>query len=59
MHRMPEPDAVQGVGDAIPGTAQRIEGIGEQVLESAARAIQPLLTPDEGQQPRAPLLETV
>jgi hypothetical protein len=59
MHRMPEPDAVQGVGDAIPGTAHRVEGISEQMLEPVARPIQPRLAADEGQQPRTPLLETL
>jgi hypothetical protein len=58
MHRMPEPDAVQGVGEAIAGAAQRVEGMAEHVLEPVARPIQPFLTSDEGQQPRPPLPAT-
>ena len=54
---MPQPYPIQGVGDAIAGPAQRVEGNADQVLEPIARPIQPLLTPNEGQQPRRPLLE--
>jgi hypothetical protein len=44
------------VGDAIAAPAQRIEGDADEMLEPVAGPIQPLLTPDQGQQPRPPSL---
>ena len=50
MHGVPQPYAIQRVGDTIAAPAQQIEGDAGKMLESVAGPIQPLLTPDQGQQ---------
>ena len=53
---MPQPYATQRVGDAVAAPTQRIESDAHKMLETVAGPIQPLLTPDQGQQTRPPSL---